>query len=232
MGVVLVAPTSPPTCEIAGSPVAFARLPDGMIEAIAVGHARAQRHHHGGGVGSISQPVNLFSRLSGIRWRHQNGVDDTLVAPEPMLNRPIVERAAQRGRPIRIGQPRVAVEGRRTGEQRDINVPAVQVLLLQKFQLEIEIPRIAAGEFPLDEIVLREASFQIRANAPNGDVGIRAEVQPLVQQVFLIEPRQVGQQLARISKVVMHIAIDNRNAILGLGSPARRGDWRGLLLDS
>ena len=91
---------------------------------------------------------------------------------------------------------------------------------MQKLQLEIEIPWIAAGEFVLDEIALGNASFQICANAPNGNVGVGAEVQPLIQEVFLIKCRQVRQQLTGISKVVVYIAIDNRNAILGLGSPA------------
>ena len=79
-----------------------------------------------------------------------------------MLDGPIVERAAQRGCPIGIGQTRITVEGRGTGEQRNVDIPAVEVFLLQKLQLKVEIPRIAAGEFLLYEFVLRDAALSDR----------------------------------------------------------------------
>jgi hypothetical protein len=52
-------------------------------------------------------------------------------------------------------------------------------------------------------------------------------VEALVDQMLLIELRQVGHQFAGRFEIVVNIAIDERDALLGLSGPARCGYGRG-----
>ena len=56
--------------------------------------------------------------------------DQALVAGDPVLQRPVVEGAAERGGEVGIGEDRGAVDAR-PGQQGVVDVPEVEVLVAQ-----------------------------------------------------------------------------------------------------
>ena len=99
-------------------------------------------------------------------------------------------------------------------------MPALEQLFLRELEREIEIA------------LLQRRVFDVGAGAAERRVGVAGpgQVQPLIQEMFLIELGQVGQQLMRIVKAVVDVAIDQSDALLAVRRPAGRGDGGGAFL--
>ena len=67
-------------------------------------------------------------------------------------------------------------KNRGSGQYPIVDIPRVEVCLLQKFQREIEIAWIAAGISLCRNIFGLHATFQVCAVGPNWDVGIPTQM--------------------------------------------------------
>ena len=102
----------------------------------------------------------------------------------------------------------------RPGQQGDVDVPAIQQLLLGELDAEVEVTPLEIG---ILEVVARLAERRVGVTAAG-------EVQPLVVQVLLVELRQVGEELIGALEAVMDVAVHDADAGFLLGGPAGSRD--------
>ena len=169
----------------------------------------------------MGQAVNLFNGQRRVIGRHQDGVDQARVFVQPVLDRPVIEggdksAAAQSG----SGKPATA---RKTGGP----VSSAKSI----FQRSSNSFCVKSSE-KLKSRSLSCRVFDIGAGAAEGRVGVTAagQVQPLIEQVLLIELGQVGQELLGVVNIVVDIAVDQLDAVGRFAGPAGRGDGRGAFL--
>ena len=150
-------------------------------------------------------PRRLISATAwaGIGGRHQDGMHHALVALQPVLDGVVVERPAQGGAVVGVGQAGGAVDvARRPGQQCDVDVPRIEQVLLRELQGEVEVAPPELGGL---EVVARLAQRGV-------GVAAAADGQALVAEVLLVEPGQVGQELVRALEAVVDVAVRDADA--------------------
>src|SRR5262249_16159869 len=109
----------------------LAGAPDRVVEAVAIRHARAGAEHDRLDLPMPGQAVCVVGGLVRVVGRDRQRDDEALVTARPVLERPVVEGAAERGRVVRVGDDRGRV-GVAAGQERTVDVPDVEVYLLER----------------------------------------------------------------------------------------------------
>ena len=122
-----------------------AGFPDGVIGALAKEVRTLHGHHDGSCVFSDGQAMDLFDGQRGIIGRDQDGVDQARVFVQPVLDGPVVEGSAEGGGPIGVGQAGVGVENGGTGEEGEVDMPAVEQFFLRELERELKSRSWRAG---------------------------------------------------------------------------------------